>query len=234
LRTATPNTRRQDRAEQRQRKAEDLQNEREVAFYASALDAFYTTALEYDKGIFTLAAGGLGLLVTLLTTVGLNSRLELAAYLMGIASFTVTLVLLLCVFRLNKAHIIAVVAGDDELSTRQLRIIETISMFVFGVGILCAAVVGGLAAMDSYTTKVKTMTDAKKPGAPIVRQDSVQGIKNLRPDVLQKSFVDAGKLRPPSSTGASTPVAGRPAASTPQASGAAPAAPGSGPTSKEK
>ncbi|WP_207005177.1 hypothetical protein [Trinickia mobilis] len=211
-----------------------VDNEREVAFYAAALDAFYTTSLEYDKGIFTLAAGGLGLLVTLLTTVGLTSRIELVAYLVGIVAFTVTLVLLLWIFRLNKSHIIAVVGGNDELSTRQLRIIETASMIVFGVGIICAAVVGVLAATDSYNTKVKAMTDNKKPSAPIVRNDSVQGIKNLRPDVLQKSFIDAGKLRPQASTGASAPATAKPAASTPQASGAAPTNPTSNPSGKGK
>jgi hypothetical protein len=213
----------QQEVEEQQPQAPAVDPERDLAFYAAALDAFYTTSLEYDKGIFTLAAGGLGLLVTLLTTVGLTSRIELVAYLVGIAAFTVTLVLLLWTFRLNKSHIIAVVGGDDELSTRQLRIIEAASMLVFGVGIICAAVVGGLTAVNSYETKVKAMTDSKKPNAPIVRQDSVQGIKNLRPDVVQRSFVDAGKLRPQASTGASTPATSKPAASTPQASGTAPA-----------
>jgi hypothetical protein len=212
-----------------------VDTERDIAFYAAALDAFYTTSLEYDKGIFTLAAGGLGLLVTLLTTVGLTSRIELFAYLIGIVAFTVTLALLLWTFRLNKSHIIAVVGGDDELSTRQLRIIEAASMIVFGVGIFSAAVVGVLAATDSYNTKVKAMTDSKKDSGPIVRNDSVQGIKNLRPDVLQKSFIDADKLRPRASTGASAPVTQnvRPAASSPQSS-SAPAVPASNPTAKGK
>ncbi|WP_157379960.1 hypothetical protein [Burkholderia ubonensis] len=204
--------------------------ERDVAFYAAALDAFYATSLEYDKNILTLAAGGLGLLVTLLTTVGLTSLVELVAYLIGIVAFTVTLGLLLWTFLLNKSHIIAVVGGDDELSTRQLKIIDRISKATFGAGIFCAAVVGVLTAINSYETKVKAMTDSNKPSAPIVRQDSVQGIKKLRPDVLNESFIDAGKLRPKATGGASTPTTAKTAASTAQASTAAPTAPTSNPT----
>jgi hypothetical protein len=52
------------------RRAAEMHRERELAFYAASLDAFYNTSLEYDKGLFALCAGGLGLLVTLLTTVG--------------------------------------------------------------------------------------------------------------------------------------------------------------------
>ncbi|MFG7161912.1 hypothetical protein ACGYU5_15050 [Burkholderia pseudomallei] len=210
--------------------------ERDVAFYSAALDAFYATSLEYDKNILTLAAGGLGLLVTLLTTVGLTSLVELVAYLIGIVAFTVTLGLLLWTFLLNKSHIIAVVGGDDELSTRQLKIIDRISKATFGAGIVCAAVVGVLTAINSYETKVKAMSeaDSKKPNAPVVRQDSVQGVKNPRPDVLQKSFVDAGKLRPTASGGASTTATAKPAASAPQASTTAPSVPASNPTTKGK
>ncbi|CAJ3488059.1 hypothetical protein [Burkholderia pseudomallei] len=205
--------------------------ERDVAFYAAALDAFYATSLEYDKSILTLAAGGLGLLVTLLTTVGLTSLVELVAYLLGIVAFTVTLGLLLWTFLLNKSHIIAVVGGDDELSTRQLKVIDRISKATFGAGIVCAAVVGVLTAINSYETKVKAMTDSKKPSAPIVRQDSVQGVKKLRPDVLNESFVDASKLRPKAASGASASTTAKTAASsTAQASTAAPTAPTSNPT----
>ncbi|CAJ3336335.1 hypothetical protein [Burkholderia pseudomallei] len=175
-------------------------DERDVAFYAAALDAFYTTSLEYDKGLFTLAAGGLGLLVTLLTTAGLTSVAELVAYLIGIAAFAVALFLKLWTFQLNKVHIIHVVQGTDQLSNEKLKKVDSAAMGAFAVGVVCAAVVGVLAAIDSFD-KVKQMAD-KKPTSPIVRSDSVNGIKKVRPEVLEESYANAGKLRPRASSDA--------------------------------
>ncbi len=201
----------QQDAEQHQAAA-DFDREREVEFYAAALAAFYTTSLEYDKGVFTLAAGGLGLLVTLLTTSGLTSTAELVAYLFGIAAFAATLFLLLWTFRLNKEHIVHAVQGTDELSDKKLKKVDTAAMCVFGVGVVCAAVVGVLAAIDSYE-KVKQIAD-KTSTPPIIRSNSLNGTKQLRPDVLQKSFTDAGLLRPRASSGSSTTPAAQPASTT--------------------
>ena len=96
----------QQRESDEQRRVADLEQEKEVAFYAASLDAFYTTALEYDKGLFALAAGGLGLLVTLLTTVGIVSLYELVAYFIGIGAFTFALAVVLWILRFNKTHIV--------------------------------------------------------------------------------------------------------------------------------
>ena len=51
---------------------EHLKQQKEVEFYATSVTAWYNTALERDRGLFTLSAGGIGLLLTLLTTVGLK------------------------------------------------------------------------------------------------------------------------------------------------------------------
>ncbi|QQJ96400.1 hypothetical protein JG536_12330 [Burkholderia ambifaria] len=223
----------QQDAEQQQVAAE-VDREREVEFYAAALAAFYTTSLEYDKGIFTLAAGGLGLLVTLLTTSGLTSAAELVAYLFGIAAFSATLFLLLWTFRLNKEHIVHVVQGTDELSNKKLKKVDTAAMCVFCVGVVCSAVVGVLAAIDSYE-KVKQIAD--KTSTPrIIHSGSANGAKQSPPDVLPQTVANTSNLVPRanSEASASAPESVQTAALAAKSSSltsATPAAPTSNPAS---
>jgi len=234
LRTTTPNKRRQlkkqrqaeelhRRADELEQKEQEFEKDREIEFYAAALDGYYTTSLEYDKGIFTLAAGGLGLLVTLLTTSSLKTSCELAGYLGGISAFSVDLLLLLWIFRLNKDHIIHVVQGQEQLSTKKLKRFDFAVMCVFFIGVVCAAFVGVSAAVDSYD-KVKEEADNKPahPATPTVRSDSVNSSAS--------SSVPALSLQ---ETQSAVPVAtsSRPASSTPVAPASRPA---SNPTDKGK
>lgn len=47
--------------------------EKDIQFYAASVTAWFNTRLEHDKSLLALSAGGIGLLVTLLTTVGVKS-----------------------------------------------------------------------------------------------------------------------------------------------------------------
>ncbi|PKF49010.1 hypothetical protein AT251_22010 [Enterovibrio nigricans] len=47
--------------------------EKEVEFYAATVGAWLNTKFELDKSLLTLSTGAIGLLVTLLTTVGASS-----------------------------------------------------------------------------------------------------------------------------------------------------------------
>ncbi|KGS74745.1 hypothetical protein X976_1921 [Burkholderia pseudomallei MSHR7500] len=217
---------------------QQLDNDREIAFYAAALNAFYTTSLEYDKSLFTLSAGGVGLLVTLLTTVGITSAWELAGYLTGISCFVVSLSLLLVIFKKNKDHIVRVVSRTDDIHDKTLKRLDVAAQWAFGLGAMCTAIVGILAAIYSYEhPKGTEMTENKKPtSSPTWTGDSAEGIRNLRPDVmkdpLQKSFTGVERLRPQASNGAA-PTGTQPTAtqSVRPASSPAPATANSTPTS---
>lgn len=78
--------------------AEEIAHQKEVEYYASSVNAWFNTSLEHDKSILTLAAGGIGLLITLLTTIGLSSAEALVLYVGAITSFLVALISVLVVF----------------------------------------------------------------------------------------------------------------------------------------
>jgi hypothetical protein len=245
--TPTPNKRRQL---EKQRRVEELrrasdeadqktaehEKNRDVEFYAAALDGYYTTSFEYDKGIFTLAAGGLGLLVTLLTTSTLKTLPELFGYLGGITAFSVDLLLLLWVFRLNKGHIEHVILEQEQLSSKKLKRVDFAVACFFVIGVAFTGFVGVSAGMDSYE-KVKRAADnkANPPATHIVRNDSTNGIKRSRPDASQASTANAKKsvvARANNSDAASIPQNSlAPVAKSSSPASSAPAAPASSPAS---
>lgn len=51
---------------------EEIDDQKRVEYYAASVNAWFNTSLEHDKSLFTLSAGGIGLLITLLTTVELS------------------------------------------------------------------------------------------------------------------------------------------------------------------
>lgn len=207
---------------------QENEKERELAFYAAALDAFYTTSLEYDKSLFALSAGGVGLLVTLLTTVGITSLAELVGYLSGILCFVVTLGIVLVIFKRNKDHIVAVVNRTEKIEDRTLSRLDMAARWTFGLGATCCAFVGIFAAVYSYNhPKEGDMAETKKTtSSPVTTGDSIDGIRNLRPDVLQKSFHGVEQLRPQTSSNASSAAtqSAQPTSSTAQTGGSTPSA----------
>jgi hypothetical protein len=80
-------------------------SEREVAFYSAVVTAWVETRMERDRSVFTLAAAGIGLLVTVLTTVGVPARWLLGLYAAAGAFFLATCVLCLWIFDANATHL---------------------------------------------------------------------------------------------------------------------------------
>ncbi len=143
---------------------EEISQHKDIEYYASSVNAWFNTSLEHDKSILALAAGGIGLLITLLTTVGLSSAEALVLYVGAITSFLVALVSVLVVFRQNRTYIEQVLAekvvGNDSVLAKA----DSIALWAFGVGVVFTAVIGIATAIHSYTSKEKVM--ANKPTKP--------------------------------------------------------------------
>lgn len=60
--------------------SDEIEDQKRVEFYSAGLAAWYATRLEHDKSLLTLSAGGIGLLMTLMTTVGVSSAESLVLY----------------------------------------------------------------------------------------------------------------------------------------------------------
>src|SRR5438309_2190061 len=89
----------------------DLQHAKDVEFFSGSVIAWYSTRLEHDKSLLTLSAGGVGLLITLLTTVGVASAEGLVLYIAAVFAFLLCIGFVMLIFRENSAHVEAVLNG---------------------------------------------------------------------------------------------------------------------------
>lgn len=166
--------------------------QKEVEFYAASINAWFNTALEHDKSIFTLSAGGIGLLATFMTGVGNSGLLYL--YIAAMCAFLVSLCMILVIFRRNRTHIEQVLAGKNTLD-RVLSFMDIGGKITFGIGMILTATIGISTATISYETKIRDSAMANEnkisSSKPTVAQDSVNGLGSL-----QKSFNNLASIQP--------------------------------------
>lgn len=177
---------------------EEIVHQKEVEYYASSVNAWFNTSLEHDKSVLTLAAGGIGLLLTLLTTVGLSSAESLILYIAAITSFLVALIAVLVVFRHNRTYIEQILTGKTTGNDPVLSKADTVALWAFGLGVVFTAIIGIAAAVHSFTSKDKAMAnESSKSNQSVPLRESFNGATNLQPATdFTKSFNGAGNLAP--------------------------------------
>lgn len=202
----------------------EIAEHKSVEFYSASVAAWYASALEHDKSIFALAAGGIGLLVTLLTTVGFSDWVTFTLFALALTSLLVTLVCVLVIFKRNQSYIEATVTAGAIYTDPWLARFDRAALISFGLGVFFAAGVGVSAAWNSFQTKQTLkgheMADGKQS---VPTFDSVLGAARLQPE-FTKSFHGVGNLAPSvPAPAAPAPAASAPVASAPATSTATPA-----------
>jgi len=192
---------------------EEIENQKRIEYYAASVNAWFNTSLEHDKSLLALSAGGIGLLLTLLTTVGLSSAEALVLYIGAIVSFVVALVTILVVFRRNRTHIEDILSGKSTSNDPLLTKLDATALWAFGIGVLFTAIIGLAAAIHSYSTKEKTMAnETTKKTETVPLRESFNGASNLQPSTdFTKSFNGASNLQPQPAASTTAPAASSPA-----------------------
>lgn len=109
------------------------------------LAAWFTTRFERDKHLVALASAGIGLLITLLSSLGSTSKFQTGMYLISILSFIVTIAVGLFIFNYNAKYLETVMKEDDENSHESgtlLKWLDIIITLSFGIAIISAACIG--------------------------------------------------------------------------------------------
>jgi hypothetical protein len=127
------------------RGTDPLASEKEVVFYSAVVDAWVSSRMERDRHLMGYSAGGVGLLVTLGTTVGAKTALELALYALGATAFLATMIGGLKVFARNARHLEAVLKGERE-KDHVLDRLDALMVWSFGLGVVFAATLAVAAA----------------------------------------------------------------------------------------
>ncbi len=186
---------------------EELHDLKSVEYYSASVAAWYNTQLEHDKNLLTLSAGGIGLLITLLTTVGVPSAEGLVLYVVSLGCFVVCLGSVLVIFKQNGKYVEELLKGDTPPHNPSLQRLDSVAIYSFAAGVIFAAMIGISAAITSYSLKEKAVANENKPSSDkSVLRESFNGASKLQPD-LTKSFTGAANLKPaaPASSGSANP-----------------------------
>ncbi len=165
-------------------------NDKEVAFYAATVGAWLNTKFELDKSLLTLSTGAIGLLVTLLTTIGATSVEALVLYFFALLAFLTCLVSILFIFKRNSKHL-ENIFKEKETSDPLLKLLDTTAALSFLFGVVLTLIIGGATAINEFIQKEIKMT---KPDNKTIHRvavgDSINGLEALRPSGGEKASVE--------------------------------------------
>jgi hypothetical protein len=187
---------------------------KEIEFYASATTAWFDTKLERDKSLLALSAGGIGLLITLLSAIGIHSTESLILYATALLSFICSLGAVLWIFKRNAAHLEDINRGKEG-GDLLLDLLDNAAIFCFFLGVVLSSIMGVSSALHSFQTQEIQMASGDKGRQ--MANDSFSGIKNMAPTPTDtRSFSNAANMKPATPPPASTQTqTSQPAASTP-------------------
>lgn len=165
-----------------------------VAHYSVLLGAWIQTKMERDKTLVTLSAAAIGLLVTILTTVGVKSYWEIPFFCIAVLSFLITIWSSLVIYQLNSQHLEDAIRGSSEKDPR-LEKYDKRSIRAFIIGSFSVLIIGVLSASFQLTKpEERTMSDkentSQDAGSKKILKESVNGVTNLNPNVTVKKSVD--------------------------------------------
>jgi len=120
---------------------DNLNKSKEIEYYSNCVNAWFNTKLERDKSILTISAGGLGLLITLLTVFGVNKKIELVLFILAIICFMVAIIVMIFVFNRNASYL-EKLNKDEDSNDPSLRFLDRIGVFSFIFGIIFTFFIG--------------------------------------------------------------------------------------------
>lgn len=185
----------------------ELNRGKQVEFYSAKAHAWFNTRLEYDKSLLVLSAGAIGLLITLLTTIGVHSLTELLVFIASIICFIVCLISLLVIFSRNSTYLENLISGKSD-SDPFLKALDKVSIFSFILGVILASIISfSIAANEFITKEIEMTTKNDNPSKKAIINDSFQGAHAINPsstEMSKKSFEGAGNVAPPTQETGST------------------------------
>ncbi|MBS0165522.1 MAG: hypothetical protein JSR29_05555 [Nitrospira sp.] len=149
-----------------------------VAHYSVMLDAWVQTRMARDKTLIALSAGGVGVLVTLLTTKGISQLWEIVLYLFSFLGFLITIGLALKVYQKN-SELIENSLREKSSGHLKLEAYDRATIRAFYCGAIFTFAVAVSSAVHQILNQgVQTMPNYEKK--------SLDGIQNLKPQQPQE------------------------------------------------
>lgn len=120
-----------------------------VAHYQTLLAAWIDVSLERDRTLLTLATAGVGLLVTILTTTGIQSLWMIVLYVGAFAGFLATIIFSFQLYRANANTLKQEITKSDD-QRPDLRGLDKRTMRSFVAGVVFSILIGVASATHSF------------------------------------------------------------------------------------
>lgn len=162
---------------------EKVTDDKEVIFYSALINAWINTRMERDKTLLILSSGGVGILITLFSTIGTINYITILIYFLAILSFIVSILSLVIIFQKNSAHIEESINGKRDVAPI-LDFLDKLSFFSFLIGAILATSVSIYSAFHIYNNKGDYGMGNSKSKASVAEKGSTKslsGIGNLAP-----------------------------------------------------
>ncbi len=156
------------------------QEQKEIEFYAASLNAWLNTKLERDKSLLALSSGALGLLITLISTIGVTSIESLVLHILALMCFVLSLSSVLWVLGRNATHLQRIVLHDEK-NDALLDTLDKTAVVSFIAGVVFTSVIGVSVAISKYVDKESVVSEKKSQGTPGIGMDSFNQFSTMRP-----------------------------------------------------
>lgn len=156
---------------------------KDKAFYSAMVGAWLNTKLERDKQLLGLSVTAIGLLVTLLRTVGVSSFSQTILFGFALFSFLITVISAIYILDKNATHIEEMLRESEEESIA-LMILDKVVGISFVIGMVLIVMIGIHSALINLDEKGVNMSQEKSSNInnqSVTNNDSWNGVARLRP-----------------------------------------------------
>lgn len=167
-----------------------------MAFYSSAIDAWFNTALERDKSLLSLSSAGIAALVAVLYSVGAPHTVDKILYAMAVIAFVICLCFVLDIFSKNKSYLESIIK-DDQAKTKdlgeKLAKLDKIANCAFLAGVMLSI---GIGIASIYWNSQKDNDMTKESNKTVIKGIAQDSFCNA-PTLQKRSFENANALKKP-------------------------------------
>jgi hypothetical protein len=157
---------------------------KEKAFYNAMISAWLNTRLERDKQLLGLSVTAIGLLVTLLRTVGVSNCLQVVFFCLALSAFLITVISVIYILGENSTHIEKVLE-NSETESKTLTRLDKAAGISFILGMVLIVIIGIHSAVINLSEKGASMSQGKSSDTQrqsvTTEQRSLNGVAKLRP-----------------------------------------------------
>lgn len=172
----------------------EIIRQKKVAYYQELVSAWINTKMERDKSILAISTLGIGVSVTLLSTIGINNIFELVAFGISIVLFICIIFTVITILDKNSKHIEDVIINNIT-EDKRLKRFDKLTKYLLIIAILFTLSGGASSAYNKY----------KKVQEDSMSEDSKKPFPNAtNKKVIKESIEGVGKLKPQGSSSGST------------------------------